>query len=982
MKKLLSLSLFLLLSILLPAQVIVDSLQLALGNAIVDSIKIKILHNLFEEYKNSSPLLAKQTVERAIRLSEEIRDERLQVISHNQYASLMIAQVHPDSAIALYQNNLHHAETISFQMGQLQALLGLGTCYWRKGDFIIAKEYQQKHLDIATRTNEEASIAASYRFLGTIYSETADYNKATEMFVLASRKYERLGMIVEAAESRDYVAFVQRRLGNYEIAKDYILRSDSLYSRLDYLPGMAWTQYNLGVIYKNTGDLDNALPHVLRGLVIYEQLGDVKRIGYGHYTMGSLLSKKENFTLALDHYQKAIQFSDKVGDSINIAYTYSAIGDNYQQLHQYEKAKEFYLKTLLIANTMNQHLMAQEAYLNLSDIYEKEGDYENAFKSKNHYAILRDSFYTREKREFANEVEARYQNEQKAREIELLSAEKDLQALQLEKRVYERNVLIALAFIILLIATLLFNQFRIKQNANKKLKELDRLKSNFFANISHEFRTPLTLIKGPIQQLTQNSEAKLSSENIKMIQRNTDRVLTLVNQLLDLSKIEGGSLTLEPEEGDLNQFLRAVTSSFNSLAEQHKINYTVQIPADTFWTEFDKDKLEKVVFNLLSNAFKFSDDGASVSVDVTNNQRGVEIQVSDTGNGIPPEKLHLIFDRFYQVDSSVTKDSEGSGIGLALSKNLVELMTGSITVTSEVGRGTFFIVHLPFLEIKTQANEHHVNNESISTERSFATEITAFNFNEVDKRNLPEILLIEDNDDMRRYIKEHLIDSYKVTESVDGRDGLQKACADVPDLIITDLMMPKMDGIELCENLKTDVNTSHIPVIMLTAKAGIDNKLEGLETGADDYLTKPFDSKELLVRIRNLIEQRKRLRELYSNNEVQIDPKRIAVTSVDQKFLNQVLTLLEENFSNPEFGVPEMQDSLAMSKTQLHRKLKALTNEAPGELLRNFRLKRAAQLLSKKADSVTQIAYQVGFNNLSYFAKCFKELYGVAPSGY
>ena len=219
-------------------------------------------------------------------------------------------------------------------------------------------------------------------------------------------------------------------------------------------------------------------------------------------------------------------------------------------------------------------------------------------------------------------------------------------------------------------------------------------------------------------------------------------------------------------------------------------------------------------------------------------------------------------------------------------------------------------------------------------------------------------------------------------EAIDGKQGLEYSRSISPDLIITDLMMPKIDGIELCKKLKNDVLTSHIPVIMLTAKAGADNKIEGLVTGADDYLVKPFNIKELQIRVENLIEQRKKLRELFSSNSLQIDPKKITVTSIDQKFLEQVLKLLESNFSDPDFGVPQMQEFLSMSKSHLHKKLKALTNEAPGELLRNFRLKRAAQLINQNSDTVTQIAYQVGFNNLSYFAKCFKELYGVTPSLY
>ncbi|MEB2778138.1 response regulator [Algoriphagus sp. D3-2-R+10] len=511
-----------------------------------------------------------------------------------------------------------------------------------------------------------------------------------------------------------------------------------------------------------------------------------------------------------------------------------------------------------------------------------------------------------------------------------------------------------------------------------KLQEFDKAKSRFFANISHEFRTPLTLIKGPIEQLEQNFTEKLSMETVKMIRRNANRLLNMVNQLLDLSKIDEGSLKLAPTEGDVYKCLRTASSSFNSHAAQRNMDYRVEILPTVLWASFDRDKLENIVYNLLGNAFKFSRDGSKISFIADYNEGALLIKVSDAGKGIAIEKLPYIFDRFYQAESGDTREKEGSGIGLSLSKDLVELMDGTITVSSEVDLGTLFTVQLPIQEIKTR--QKHPIDDVPQMEKSLVKR--PFALSTSDKRNLPTVLLVEDNADMLHFIKEHLVKFYKVNEAINGEAGLQKAKADSPDLIITDLMMPKMDGIELCRELKTDVHTSHIPVIMLTAKAGIENKIEGLETGADDYLTKPFDGKELLVRSRNLIEQRQKLRELYGNKEIQLDPRKVTATSIDQKFLEQVLELLETNFSDPEFGVPHMQDALAMSKTQLHRKLKALTNEAPGELLRNFRLKRAAQLLLQKSDSVTQIAYMVGFNNLSYFAKCFKELYGVAPSTY
>jgi DNA-binding response OmpR family regulator/anti-sigma regulatory factor (Ser/Thr protein kinase) len=497
-----------------------------------------------------------------------------------------------------------------------------------------------------------------------------------------------------------------------------------------------------------------------------------------------------------------------------------------------------------------------------------------------------------------------------------------------------------------------------------------------FANISHEFRTPLTLIKGPIEKLEETQQNKISTTNIKMIRRNANRLLNLVNQLLDLSKLDSGKLQLNTAEGDVFKCLRAATSSFSSHAVSRNIDYQINIASSLLWASFDRDKLEKIVYNLLSNAFKFSldEDKIIISTNYKNNQ--LELKVYDTGLGIAPEKLPHIFNRFYQVDDSYTKEKSGSGIGLALTKELVELMNGSIYVESEVGKGSIFKVLIPLEEIRS----HKSIKEDVHTPIVFNTSVEKISKTSI-KKDRQQVLIIEDNNDMRHFIREQLVQEYNILEARNGKEGLQKAIKTVPDLIVTDLMMPQMDGITLCKKLKTNINTSHIPVIMLTAKAGIENKLEGLETGADDYLTKPFNSKELQVRVKNLITQRKQLRELYAKS-VTIDPKEIAVTSIDEEFLYKIHALLEEQYENATFGVPQMQKELGMSKSQLHHKIKALTNHPPGELLRNFRLKRAAQLLVQKGENISQTAYAVGFNSLSYFTRCFKAYYKMSPTEY
>ena len=516
----------------------------------------------------------------------------------------------------------------------------------------------------------------------------------------------------------------------------------------------------------------------------------------------------------------------------------------------------------------------------------------------------------------------------------------------------------------------------------EKLKEVDHMKSRLFANISHEFRTPLTLIKGPIDQLEQQPDAHLSMENIKMMRRNTERLLRLVTQLLDLSKLDAGSLKVELAEGDTFKCLRSAASAFSSHAAQRNLDYQIKIPSRLLWASFDRDKIEKIVYNLLSNAFKFTFDEGMVIISADHADNLLKISVEDTGKGIPRPQLDHIFDRFYQVDDSHTRVHEGSGIGLALIKELVDLMQGNITVNSLEQQGTSFQVNLPLLEIRTSgpkpdltlditpAGIHPPQNDVPQSLESSVWDT-----------EIPTILIAEDNVDMRDYIGQQLKTYYNIVEAINGQDGWEKAQKLVPDLIITDIMMPQMDGTEMCRCIKSHMTTSHIPVIMLTAKAGQKNKIKGLDIGADDYLIKPFDAQELQVRVRNLIEQRRHLRQLFSQG-INTDPKEITVTSLDQKFLQKTLDLLEARYQDGNFGVPQLQESLALGKTQLHRKIKALTDQPPGELLRNFRLKRAAQILSGQGDSVTQVAYAVGFNNLSYFAKCFKELHGCSPSQY
>ncbi len=585
------------------------------------------------------------------------------------------------------------------------------------------------------------------------------------------------------------------------------------------------------------------------------------------------------------------------------------------------------------------------------------------------------------------------------------------------------------------------HDLELKDVEARKLQEVGEMKSRFFANISHEFRTPLTLILGPIQKwrrslnpeersdegsrgqmndeiLRRHPASRASAQDLGtdlgMMERNAQRLLRLINQLLDLSKLEAGGMKLQASKQNIVPFVKGIAQSFESSAGRRGIALTIEAESENIEAYFDRDKLEKILVNLLSNAFKFTGEGGSVSVSIglrrdvlrkeSFGQLNVPtevfaISVADTGIGIPQDQLDKVFNRFYQVDASQTREQEGSGIGLALTKELVELHHGSISVQSEVGKGTTFVVTLRLgrehlkddetvetLDIERRMGEGAKGREgdrplsdsptlpvspSVTDDGQLHTEPAG--------QTAPLVLIIEDNADVRAYIKEYLVPTYLFEEARDGAQGIAKAKELIPDLIISDVMMPKMDGYEVCKQLKRDEKTSHIPIILLTAKAGQENKLEGLETGADDYLTKPFDAQELLARMKNLIEVRRKLREKFEKGKV-LKPGEIAVTSMDDQFLQKVMAIVEKKIGDEKFRVEEFAEEVSMSRSQLHRKLTALTNQSPSDFIRYMRLHRAKQLLEQNAGNVSEIAFQVGFNSVAYFSKCFREQFGVVPS--
>jgi signal transduction histidine kinase/ligand-binding sensor domain-containing protein/DNA-binding response OmpR family regulator len=528
-----------------------------------------------------------------------------------------------------------------------------------------------------------------------------------------------------------------------------------------------------------------------------------------------------------------------------------------------------------------------------------------------------------------------------------------------------------------------------QEREKQQIQELDRIKTNFFTNISHEFRTPLTLIISPLEKyLSENPDLPANQRaRAESIYRNAKQLQKLINQLLDLSKLEAGRLHPEITHSDLVEFIDKTTQSFQDLAVQKNISLQFQSNQAQIMAYFDSDIVEKIITNLLSNAFKFSKAGGTINVHVTVNPADNEkviIKVSDTGIGIAQENLRNIFNRFYQVHDKNQPQVVGTGVGLALCKELAELHRGEILVSSKIDKGTTFSVHLPIA--KNSFDIQWIKEENtVNLQPELVLNNTVGKSPKPQKIKLSEdasiLLIAEDNEDLRAYIKEIFVQDFQIIEADNGKDALDLAKEHLPDLIISDWMMPLMTGVELCENIKTDDKTSHIPVVILTSKNSNESKQMGLETGADDYITKPFNANLLEIRVKNILENRRKLRELFGRT-AQLKPKEITLNSSDEHFLERAIKIVEENINNASLDIEFLEEELKMSNMQLYRKLKSLTNLSGNEFIKSIRLKKAVQLLETESFTIAEVSYKVGFNDPSYFSRMFKKEFGKAPSEY
>lgn len=1021
----------------------IDSLTYVLERSTnQDTTKVKLLLDIANTYRgislDTSYLYAKKAFALASTTSYNYGMASADKIcgTYFLYSGVM------DSSIFYYQKS----QKLFKELGDLDGVhdinYNLGLLHASIAEYYKAISYYKKDFTYRSQMKDTLGIADGYLNMGAVYLYQGDNQNAYKNFTASIPYFEQAGDMLSVAKVNFNLGTIQWNYSNYDLALNDFFSSLEVFEQEGDHYLLASCLENIAGVYENMGNYENALKYYGASLKHSEEVGDARLTASNYHSLGTVMDKNSKKDSALYYFDNSVKLSEESGfkdllslnyhslgvlyarenvekgisflnksialkktievDNFNIATSLYELGNIYTNQQEFAKAQNTLEEGWKVSRLTDSKEIQSKLSFALFELYKARGDERRALSYLEQYHVLKDSIFDEETNKNVVAREIQYETAKKDQQIQLLVAEKELQQSEVvvnealaQQNATQRNLLLAGIVSLVVISVLLFRNYSTKLKSreliNKKQQEFVNLRSRFFTNISHEFRTPLTLILSPLRDLlSSKQEEREHKESYELMLRNGEKLLELVNQLLDLAKLEAGTMPLQVSEADLKTFLKTITASFSSFANYQKISFNIDIAPEIESAWFDSDALEKIINNLLSNAFKFTPKGGEIHFNATlqgSYKRGVsflKIEVKDSGKGIPNTDLKKVFDRFYQVDDSSNTEKSGTGVGLALTKELTELHHGNISASSRERKGTTFTVMLPI--VKELFNDSDIARLEHRKIHSVGQTITDKKGDDTKKEQTrikaqPILLIVEDNDDVRAYIKKQLYKNYNITEAINGVEGFSLAQKIVPDLIISDVMMPGMSGISLCKKLKQDEKTSHIPVILLTALASQASKVEGIETGADDYIVKPFNNEELISRVKNLIHQRQLLREKYSR-KLTLEPKVLSINSADERFLNKVIQVVEKHIDNSIFSVEDFSAEVGMSRAQLFRKMRALTNQAPQDFIRDFRLKRAAQLLGDKVGNVSEIAYQVGFNNLSYFTKRFKELFGKTPSEY
>ena len=954
-------------------------------------VAISLIEQAFHYNKKGEFGKGLELNKQALKIAEEVGDPDvlLRVFnslgrSYSFIAEFDSASVYLQKAIDIQRDELGASPRVLFEMHT-----NIGNNYGRAGQVERAIQEFEKGLALTLAAQDSNGIAHSYRSLATAHFYSGNYPEALESLHLAVNHLEGSTLYNDQVMNLDFLGEVYLTIEDYENAGTYWQQAINTWQKAHAEEENPNLFCKKGRVLLLQEAYQEALTTFTRAQEIKTSAGEYLD-GDWYWHIGQAHEKLGQYDQAEQAYKLAIENAPFDRSQFITAKSQLGLGLIYERKGRLNQAKTYFQQAYQFSAEVRLKDVEMECAAGLYRLFKQENNDRQALYYLEHSKAIQDSLFNEKNTQEITRMQADFEFEQEKQELAYAQAQ------ELEQQSYLRRILwgaLVVALILLFIATL---YFRNKQKANEqlsklnaeisaqkeKLEELDKSKSRFFTNISHEFRTPLTIIKGMSERVLEKPEVHLE-KGVQMIQRNTQSLLKLVNQILDLRKLESKELKLNNQQGDVVAYLKYILESHNSHAEQEGLLLQFDSIPESLNMDYDADKLLRVVSNLLSNAIKFTPNGGSVhfrlAEDHLDIQKALRLEVEDTGIGISKENLPYIFDRFYQEDDSATRVGEGTGIGLALSQELVSLMGGAIEVASEPDQGSTFTVLLPITNIAPLSEQFELEpTGEISLLKTGADQQIIRNSSaRLEQQAKQKLLIVEDNIDVQQYLVAALEDYYDIDLAENGAIGIEKAVESIPDLIISDVMMPEKDGYELTDILKQDERTNHIPIILLTAKSDIDSKISGLEKGADAYLAKPFEERELFVRIDKLLELRKKLQARYANLPAAASEP---APKIEDPFLKKFVAYIEEHLSEAELNMEQVSKYMAMSRVQVFRKMKALTGQSPTLFIRSFRLQKGKQLLTNTDLTISEIAYDVGFTSLNYFSSAFVQEFGKRPS--
>jgi signal transduction histidine kinase/DNA-binding response OmpR family regulator len=904
----------------------------------------------------------------------ELKNSEYEAISNNQISYAYASLGEYDSTLVYYQINIQNRALIEANYTVINSYQRIAATYARLYNYKLAYRYLQEGIEYAEEAGSKQSLGELYFTAGQLFLNNHVNKDIALEYLLEAQN------IFEEGQNYRYLSYVKIGIGDvhFKTGNDSVAMQlyKEVYANIypDDYAMLSLVDHKIAMVFKSWKDYDNALQYFQKSIdemclicpeiQIHQTLIEAARI--------SLITG--NSEQAFSYLNRAKNIANESESGLEMAISYKDLGNYYQTLNNTDSSI-YYLE---LAHKLEVELGLPKRVKKTAELLSEKYYSKGEFQTSSNYLIIanqmNDSLASNEKYNEVAKLEMRFEIEKKEAEI--------------TKQKFIRNSFIAGALLLVIIGLVLWRAYRNKKKDNRllaeqkgeiqeisnKLQQSSKRKLDFFTNISHEIRTPLTLIKSPLERIlkSETKEEEIGNQ-LQLAINNTNKLKTLVNQILDLQKLDEDLLSLDLSEFEIISFCKEIVYSFEGYSIQNNCKLIFEANIGKAQITFDQGRLQSIITNLLSNAFKFNKDNGQVIFKLDINTNQILLEISDTGKGISSDHLKKLGERYYQIEDSNTS-VEGSGIGLAYVKEIVELVKGEFSVSSELGKGTNIAISLPLEMIEVQ-DDTPVKLE-ISNRDQLVNQLENL-ISEPSENGLPQILIVEDNYELRLFLRDLFATSYQVICAKDGQEGKELALKHLPDLIISDVMMPNIRGNELCKMLKNDINTSHITIILFTAKGEADSIIDGYDCGADDYIVKPFDTDVLLRKVNNIILTGENARKKFSFAD--IEHSKNIYSDFDKKFLEDCISIIKDNLQNSSFTVEVLAENINLHRRTLLRKFNALTGKSPVDLIRHTRMSKAAELIKEKY-RVNEVALMVGYEDTNRFSQAFKQFYGASPS--